>query len=226
MKILLIQNDPAYLGFLQQTLWERQYITKEATDGYDGLEVALHARFDLILLDTQLPRLDGFEVIRRLRQENDTTPVMLLSGQNSPIDTARGLYAGADDYVVKPCDPDELLARIYALHRRRTGNFHAPTILAVDNLELNVTEKVVYRADKRISLTDRECQLLALLVENAGRVVSKVQILEKVWDGASASNTNKVEVYINFLRKKIDHDFNHKLIYTATGIGYLLRVGL
>ncbi|CAN5344144.1 response regulator transcription factor [soil metagenome] len=226
MKILLIQSDPDYLDFLHRTLVERQYTMKVATDGYTGLAMALHARFDLILLDTQLPRMDGFDVIRRLRQENDSTPVLLLSTLNAPADKARGLYAGADDYVGQPCDPDELLARIYALHRRRTGGFNSPTIISIDNLELNVAEKVAYRASKRISLTAREFQLLAFLVENAGRVVSKAQILEKVWDNNTACNTNKVEVYINFLRKKIDRGFDHKLIHTAMGVGYLLKAGL
>ena len=227
MKILLVQSDNTYLDFLHQTLLERQYTMRVATDGYTGLAMALHARFDMILLDTQLPRMDGFDVIRRLRQENDSTPVMLISNQKEPADTARGLYAGADDYVVRACDPDELLARIYALHRRRTGGFNAPTILSIDNLELNVAEKAAYRASKRISLTAREFQLLAFLVENAGRVVTKAQILEKVWDTNSvACSTNKVEVYINFLRKKIDRGYDRKLIHTAMGVGYLLRSGL
>ncbi|UFH51855.1 response regulator transcription factor [Spirosoma sp. KNUC1025] len=226
MKILLIQSDHGYLDFLHQTLIDRQYSMKVATDGYTGLSMALHARFDLILMDTQLPRMDGFDVIRRLRQENDSTPVMLTSNQIEPADTARGLYAGADDYIAKPCDPDELLARIYALHRRRTGGFNAPTILSVANLELNVAEKVAYRASKRISLTAREFQLLAFLVENAGRVVTKSQILAKVWDSSEACSTNKVEVYINFLRKKIDRGHDHKLIHTAMGVGYLLRSGI
>ena len=226
MKILLIQSDHTYLNFLHQTLVERQYIMKIATDGSTGLAMALHARFDLILLDTRLPLMNGFDVIRRLRQENDSTPILLLSSQHKPADKAKGLYAGADDYLTRPCDPNELLARIYALHRRRTGGFNAPTILSVDNLELNVAEKVAYRASKRIKLTAREFQLLAFLVENAGRVVTKTQILEKVWDSNVICNTNKVEVYINFLRKKIDRGFDHKLIHTTTGVGYLLKSGL
>ncbi|MVM37440.1 response regulator [Spirosoma sp. HMF3257] len=226
MKILLIQNDYTSLDFLNRILVERKYILKATTDGSTGLAMALHGRFDLILLDTQLPRLDGFALIQRLRQENDSTPILLLSGQDDPADKARGLYAGADDYVVKPCDPGELLARIYALHRRRTGGFNSPIILSVDNLELNVAEKAAYRANKRISLTAREFQLLTFLVENAGRLVTKAQILEKVWDGSTASNTNKVEVYINFLRKKIDHGFDHKLIHTTMGLGYFLKSGL
>ncbi|GAB4018934.1 response regulator transcription factor [Spirosoma koreense] len=226
MKILLIQSDHSYLDLLHETLGERHYNMKMATDGYTGLAMALHARFDLILMDTQLPRMDGFDVVRRLRQENDSTPVMLLSSQRTPADTAKGLYAGADDYVVRPCDLDELLARIYALHRRRTGGFNAPTVLSVDNLELNLAEKAAYRASRRISLTAREFQLLEFLVENAGRVVTKAQILEKVWDSNKACNTNKVEVYINFLRKKIDREFDHKLIHTAMGVGYLLKAGL
>ncbi len=226
MKILLIQSDPDYLDFLYRTLTERQYTLEKATDGHTGLAMGLHARFDLILLDTHLPRMDGLDVIRRLRQENDSTPVLLLSRFGDSTEKTKGLYAGADDYMVRPCDSAELLARIYALHRRRTGGFNAPSILSVDNLELNVAEKVAYRANQRIKLTAREFQLLEFLIKNVGRVVTKAQILEKVWDNTAISSTNKVEVYINFLRKKIDRDFEHKLIHTSMGIGYLLKSGL
>ncbi|ADB37342.1 response regulator transcription factor [Spirosoma linguale] len=225
MKILLIQSDADYLDVLHRTLSERQYTLELASDGYSGLAMGLHARFDMIVLDTHLPRMNGLDVIRRLRQENDSTPVLLLSRFGESADKARGLYAGADDYLVRPCDSDELLARIYALHRRRTGGFNAPSILTVDNLELNIAEKVAYRANQRIRLTAREFQLLEFLIKNAGRVVTKAQILEKVWDNPTVSSTNKVEVYINFLRKKIDRDFDHKLIHTAMGVGYLLRSG-
>lgn len=225
MKILIIQSDANYLDFLYRTLDERQYGVEVATDGYTGFAMGLHARFDLIVLDTHLLRMDGLDVIRRLRQENDSTPVLLLSELSGSADKAKGLYAGADDYMARPCDPDELLARIYALHRRRTGGFNSPSILSIDNLELNVAEKVAYRANQRIKLTAREFQLLEFLITNAGRVVTKAQILEKVWDNAPVTSTNKVEVYINFLRKKIDRNFDHKLIHTAMGVGYLLRSG-
>ena len=225
MKILLIQSDPVYLDVLRGILYERKYNIQLATDGFTGFAMGLHARFDLIVLDTDLPRMNGLAIIRRLRQENDSTPILLLSAQNSPADTAQGLYAGADDYLIKPCDPDELLARVYALHRRRMGGFHSPTTLHVDDLELNVAEKAAYRGNHRIKLTAREFKLLEFLVINAGRVVTKTQILEKVWDDPLVGNTNKIEVYINFLRKKIDQDFDHKLIHTATGLGYRLGMG-
>ncbi|AUD01577.1 response regulator transcription factor [Spirosoma pollinicola] len=225
MKILLVQSDPDYLDFLYRILAERQYTLEVAADGYTGLAMGLHARFDLIVLDTNLLRMNGLDIIRRLRQENDSTPVLLLSDFGDSADKAKGLYAGADDYMARPCDSDELLARIYALHRRRTGGFNAPSILSIDNLELNVAEKVAYRANQRIKLTAREFQLLEFLIKNAGRVVTKAQILEKVWDNTPISSTNKVEVYINFLRKKIDRDFDQKLIHTAMGVGYLLRSG-
>lgn len=225
MKILLIQSDLAYFDELYRTLHERKYNVQAATDGFTGFAMGLHARFDLIVLNTDLPRMNGLTVIRRLRQENDSTPILLLSAQNSPADTARGLYAGADDYLATPCDPDELLARVYALHRRRTGGFHAPTVLTVDDLELNVAEKAAYRGNQRIRLTAREFKLLEFLVINAGRVVTKTQILEKVWGDPLVGNTNKIEVYINFLRRKIDREFDHKLIHTATGLGYRLGIG-
>jgi DNA-binding response OmpR family regulator len=226
MKILLIQNDPDYIAQLHELLSERQNTLEIATDGHIGFAMALHARFDIILLDTRLPRVDGITLLRQLRKENDSTPIILTSTVGDPEMKTQGLYAGADDYVVRPGNSDELIARIYALHRRRTGGFNGPTVLSVDNLELNLAEKAAYRASKRISLTAREFQLLALLVENAGRVVTKAQILEKVWDSHTPSNTNKVEVYINFLRNKIDRGFDYKLIHTSMGVGYLLKSGL
>ena len=222
MKILLIQSDQDDRRSLNRMLTDRQYTLETATDGYAGLAKGLHARFDLILVDTDLPRMDGLSVIRRLRQENDSTPILLVSHQSKSSDKTEGLYAGADDYMVIPGDPDELVARIYALHRRRTGGFNAPTLLRVDNFELNVAEKVAYRSQCRIPLTAHEFLLLEFLVKNAGRVVTKAQILEKVWDNVT-TNTNKVEVYINFLRKKIDRDFEPKLIQTAVGVGYVFR---
>ncbi len=226
MKILLIEHDPAYRAFLQAVLNRPAYKVETATTGWTGIASALHARYDLLLLGAELPDLNGFELVQRLRQEGDITPVLMLSVLTSAADKARGLYAGADDYMERPGEPDELLARIYALNRRRTGGLHAPTVISVANLELNVAEKVAYRANKRIRLTAREFQLLSFLVENAGRVVTKTQILEKVWDCSKDVKTNKVEVYINFLRKKIDHDFDQKLIQTAMGVGYLLSTSL
>lgn len=226
MKILLIENDADHSNRLRQLLDGQQHTLDVITDGFVGFSTALHTRYDLILLDALLPRLDGLELVRRLRQEGDTTPMLMISRLSEPADKVRGLYAGADDYVVKPGDPDELLARMYALYRRRTGGLNAPTILSVDNLELNMAEKAAYRANKRINLTAREFELLAFLIQNAGRTVTKTQILEKVWNARSGTNTNRVEVYINFLRRKIDRGFDQKLIHTAMGVGYLLRAGL
>ncbi|QJD79437.1 response regulator transcription factor [Spirosoma rhododendri] len=251
MKILLIVHDPAYRAFLQAMLDRSAYRVDIASTGRTGIASALHARYDMLLLGAELPDLNAFELVQRLRQEGDITPVLMLSTLASSADKARGLYAGADDYMewpsadsdnanspsadlpsvdkvdvngefTTPGESNELLARIYALHRRRIGGLHAPTIISVANLELNVAEKVAYRASKRIRLTAREFQLLSFLVENAGRVVTKTQILEKVWDSSKDVRTNKVEVYINFLRKKIDHGFDQKLIQTTMGVGYQL----
>lgn len=282
MKILLIVHDPAYRAFLQSILNRSTYRVDIASSGRTGIASALHARYDMLLLGAELPDLNGFELVQRLRQEGDITPVLMLSTMASSADKARGLYAGADDYMEWPSrsagavdspgestlgestapadrlgvnavstdttdksgdstptmqtlapvvsapgssapgESNELLARIHALNRRRMGGMHAPTIISVANLELNVAEKVAYRASKRIRLTAREFQLLSFLVENAGRVVTKTQILEKVWDSSEDVRTNKVEVYINFLRKKIDHGFDQKLIQTTMGVGYQL----
>lgn len=226
MKILLIESDVRQLAHMREVLQRCQYIVESLTDGRLGYATALHARFDLIVLEAHLPRLDGCELVRRLREEGDTTPVLMVSQGNDPADIARGLYAGADDYMAKPAHPDELLARLHALHRRRTGGLNALTVLRVANLELNMAERAAYRENQRIVLTAKEFELLTYLVENAGRIVTKAQILEKVWDSRTNCNTNKVEVYINFLRKKIDQGFDYKLIHTAMGVGYMLRPGL
>ncbi|GAB3570087.1 two-component system response regulator UczR [Spirosoma luteolum] len=226
MKILLIENDADYQASVKRLLDRHPYRLELVDTGWLGISAALHGRYDMLVVDAELPDLDGFDLVRRLRKEGDITPVLMVSRLASAADKARGLYAGADDYLVRPADPDELLARLYALHRRRTGGLHAPTVISAANLHLNVAEKVAYRASKRIRLTAREFQLLSYLIENAGRVVTKTQILEKVWDSPTNVKTNKVEVYINFLRKKIDHGFEHKLIQTAMGVGYLLRANL
>ncbi|WP_080055711.1 response regulator transcription factor [Spirosoma aerolatum] len=223
MTILLIQDDPAYLEFLTRILPNHQHTIQQARNGLLGFAQALHAHFDLILLDTQTAGMDGIELVRRLRQENDSTPVLLLSTQNDTATKVRGLNAGADDYVIKSVDASELQARIFALYRRRTGGFSGPRILRVDNLELNIAEKAAYRGNKRIRLTVREFQLLEYLIENAGRVVTKTQILEKAWNMTERHNSNKVEVYINYLRNKVDREFDHKLIHTFIGLGYLLK---
>lgn len=223
MNILLIQDDPVYLEFLNRILPARQHTIQLARNGLLGFSKALHTQFDLILLDTQATGIDGIELVRRLRQENDSTPVLLLSNENDTGCTVRGLNAGADDCVAKSIDGSELQARIFALYRRRTGGFNGPRILRVDNLELNMAERAAYRGSKRIKLTAREFQLLEFLIENVGRVVTKTQILEKAWNTTEHHNSNKVEVYINYLRNKVDREFDHKLIHTFIGLGYLLK---
>lgn len=223
MTVLLIQDDPDYLEVLNHILPARIHTIQVAQNGALGLSKALHAQFDLILIDMQIAGVGGVEVVRRLRYENDSTPVLLLSNRADTASKVQGLNAGADDYVVKSIDSSELQARIFALYRRRIGGFTGPKIRYVDNLGLNVAEKAAYRGGKRIRLTVREFQLLEFLIENVGRVVTKTQILEKAWNNTERHNSNKVEVYINYLRKKIDLGFEHKLIHTLIGLGYLLK---
>jgi two-component system OmpR family response regulator len=223
MNILVIESMPLYVDFLSQTLSAPQYLLNIETDGERGLAIALHNRFDLILIDGQLQFMNGLDLVRRLRHENDSTPILVFSDTTNPVDKATALYAGADDFIEKPCDPGELKARIFALYRRRTGGFCAPTILRVGDLELNVAEKAAYRGNHRIILTAQEFRLLEFLILNTGRVVTKTQILEKVWESTTPSKPESVIVYINFLRNKIDRDFDLKLIHTVLGLGYLIR---
>jgi two-component system, OmpR family, copper resistance phosphate regulon response regulator CusR len=223
MRILVVEDEPKVASFLQKGLTEQSYTVDVAHDGLEGETMALQHTYDLVVLDVMLPKKSGLEVCNVLRRTYPQLPILLLTALDAGQDVVTGLNRGADDYLTKPFTFDVLLARIRALLRRAQATREVDAKLRCDDLEMDLLAKTVTRAGKRISLTAREFGLLSHLLMQKGRVVSRVDILEKVWDTSFDTDTNIVDVYINFLRKKMDKPFENKLIHTITGMGYVLR---
>jgi len=223
-KLLLVEDEPAVVSFVLRSLTEEGYEISVAPDGPLGLDMALHHGFDLIILDIMLPGMNGLEVCRRLRTGGLTTPILILTALGSTENVVAGLDSGADDYLAKPFKLAELLARIRSLLRRQPSAApEAPDQLSIADLILNSDLKTVTRQGKPIELTATEFRLLEYLLKNKRRVLSRMDILEKVWGIDFNMNTKVVDVYINYLRKKVDRDFEPRLIHTAVGMGYVLR---
>ncbi|RRB02858.1 response regulator transcription factor [Larkinella rosea] len=224
--ILIVEDDRRIAQNISRGLMEEGYQTEVAYEGYNGRDLALRQPFDLIILDINLPGLNGYEVCRNIRAEKPQVPIIMLTALGEIEDKVEGLERGADDYLVKPFDFRELSARIATCFRRADllDKTVADEVLRIANLEVNISTKQVKRADIPIDLTAREFALLEYLVRNRGRVVSKMDLAEKVWSLNFDPGTNVVEVYINYLRKKIDRDFEPKLIHTRAGMGYVLKV--
>jgi DNA-binding response OmpR family regulator len=189
-------------------------------DGEDAQSLVGEASFDLVILDLLLPKIDGLEVLKHIRSRKPSLPVLILSGRARVEDRVKGLDLGADDYLTKPFSFSELSARVRALLRRSPNTIGI--VLRVEDLELDRAERVVRRAGRRIDLTPREFALLEYLMRNAGRSVTRAMIIEHVWNFSFDTMTNVVDVYISYLRKKIDQDFEHKLIHTVRNVGYEL----
>ncbi|WP_139923405.1 response regulator transcription factor [Hymenobacter sp. DG01] len=223
MKILLVEDEPKVASFLHQGLTEQHYTVDLAADGLLGLRLAQAGGYDLLILDTLLPGLSGLEVCRQVRAQDTSVPILMLTALGETDDKIRGLDAGADDYLVKPFAFQELLARIRALARRRHESPAAEAVLRLADLTLDPVRKVVQRAGQVIQLTAREFALLEYLLRNQNRVVSRVDILEHVWETSFDTGSNVIDVYINFLRKKLDKDFTPKLIHTLVGMGYVMK---
>ncbi|MBO0356324.1 response regulator transcription factor [Hymenobacter sp. BT186] len=223
MKILLVEDEPKVAAFLQKGLTEQQHAVDVATDGPIGLRMALAGTYDLIILDNLLPGLSGLDVCRQVRAQNSAVPILMLTALGETDDKIRGLDAGADDYLVKPFAFQELLARLRALVRRRPEASGNAAVLFLADLTLDPGSKRVQRAGQPIQLTAREFSLLEYLLRHKGRVISRVDILEHVWETSFDTGSNVIDVYINFLRKKIDKDFNPKLIHTLVGMGYVMK---
>jgi two-component system, OmpR family, copper resistance phosphate regulon response regulator CusR len=224
-KILIIEDDLRIARNISRGLEEEGYGTEIAYEGYNGRDLALQQHFDLVILDINLPGLNGYEVCRNLRAEKPQLPIIMLTALGEIEDKVEGLERGADDYLVKPFDFRELNARI-ARCLRRAEQMTSPVaeeILRVADLEVNTTTKQVKRGHTTIDLTAREFALLEYLVRNRGRVVSKMDLAEKVWSLNFDPGTNVVEVYINYLRRKIDRAFEPKLIHTRAGMGYMIK---
>lgn len=221
MKILLIEDEQRVASFIRKGLEEYNIQVAQAFDGVTGLNIALADSFDVIILDIVMPGMNGLELCRKLRDEHgDQTPLLMLTALGTTDDIVQGLTIGADDYLTKPFKFSELLARVYALARRKTV---VNRVLTVDDLKMDTKAMEVTRGGKKIELTAREFRLLEYLLLNKNQVMSRTYILENVWDINHDLGTNVVEVYINYLRKKIDHDFPVPLIKTVVGMGYTIK---
>jgi two-component system copper resistance phosphate regulon response regulator CusR len=223
MRILVIEDEPRVASFIQKGLAEQAYNVDVALDGKDGEQMALKEKYDLVVLDVMLPKKSGIDICISLRKEHPSLPILMLTALDSTEDTVKGLNAGADDYLAKPFEFAELLARVRALLRRAQATRESNNLISCADLVMDTSAKTVRRQEKLIELTAREFSLLEYLLINKGRVVSRVDILERVWDTNFDTNTNVVDVYINFLRKKMDKPFDVKLINTVTGMGYVLK---
>jgi two-component system OmpR family response regulator len=222
MRILLVEDDSKIASFIVMGLKAAGYAVDHAADGEKGLSLALSERHDAAIIDIMLPGLDGLSLIRAMRKEKITTPVIILSAKGSVDDRVKGLQTGGDDYLTKPFAFSELLARVQALIRR-SSNLSEPTSLTVGSLSINLLSRAVVREGKQIDLQPMEFSLLEYLLRNAGRVVSKSMIMEHVWDYNFDPQTNVVEARVCRLREKIDRDFAKKLIHTIRGVGYVLK---
>jgi len=222
MKILLVEDEPKVVEFIKKGLEEKGYEMEVAYDGQMGERLALKGKYDLIILDVILPYLNGYDLCKRIREKGLQIPILMLTALGTTEDKISGFDAGADDYLVKPFEFAELLARIKALSKRSSGLIQTSNLVKVADLELDLDKKSARRGDRSIELTAKEFALLEFLMTNKGKVVSRSEIAEKVWDITFDTGTNVVDVYINILRKKIDRDFEHKLIHTRIGLGYSL----
>ncbi len=221
MRILVVEDDERLASILQRTLKEESYAVDMATDGIEAEWLAFENSYDLIVLDVMLPRLNGFEVLAALRKSGIKTPVMLLTARDATTDVVHGLDHGADDYMTKPFSIDELLARVRALMRRPIAGETGENI-TVGPLEINPARREVKRGGEKIDLTSKEYALLEYLARNSGSVVSRSQLSEHVWDMNFEPTSNVVDVYVGYLRNKIDKNFTQPMLKTVRGHGYML----
>lgn len=226
-KVLLVEDEPKVASSVKAWLEEHQFLVELAPDGAVGRHLGTSQAYDLILLDLNLPYIDGYEVCRSIREKHPQVPIIILTAWESIEKKLRGFDLGADDYLVKPFDLRELLVRIRVLLKRNvvvSDSTDANDTLRIADLEINTAFKTVSRSGQPVELTAKEYALLEFLVRRNGRVASRSEISEQVWDVNFDTGTNVVDVYINFLRRKIDRNFEPKLIHTKQGMGYYLKV--
>lgn len=225
MTILIVEDEPKVASFIRKGLELNGFNTDIAYDGSIALRKASASdlTYDAIIMDVNLPLINGFEVCTKLRESNIKTPVLMLTALGTTSDKVHGFDIGADDYLVKPFEFEELLARIKSLIKRSKAEPFQEKILQIADLEMDVNSKTVTRAGQKIELTAKEFFLLEYLLRNKGRVVSRTDIAEKIWDITFDTGTNVIDLYIFYLRKKIDKDFPKKLIHTQVGMGYILK---
>jgi two-component system copper resistance phosphate regulon response regulator CusR len=225
MNILVVEDEQKVASFLKNGLEEQGYSVDLAYDGYTGEKLALNNDYRLVLLDVVIPVINGIELCKRLKFKKPDIPILMLTALGTTDDKVAGFDSGADDYLVKPFEFKELIARIKALTKRSRLHpaSYVPNILRVSNLQLDIDKKIAVREEKTISLTAKEFSLLEYMMRNQGRVLSRVDIAEHVWNVTFDTGTNVVEVYVNILRKKIDKGFSTKLIHTRIGLGYVIQ---
>ncbi len=220
MRILIVEDEKGIANFIRDGLEEENFAVDVASDGVTGLEMSLINEYDVILLDWMIPGISGIEVCRRIRKNNNTTPLIFLTAKDTVQDTIFGLNAGANDYIKKPFDFEELLARI-RVQLRSAGDDNV--LLTLGDIEMNLETHQVTRDNQEISLTQKEFALLEFLIRNKNKVCSRTRIMEHVWDIHFESDTSVIDVYINFLRKKLNQSDDKDLIQTIRGVGYIAK---
>ena len=223
MRILVVEDEKHLNRIISEALEDEGYSVDSCFNGADALEYALSAKYDVMILDIMLPKLDGLELVRRLRRRGDTTPVLFLTARDSVADKVEGLESGGDYYLTKPFDFQELLAVVHVMTRKYTGN--RSNIYTIADLTLDTAAKTVVRAGKNIELTQKEFSLLEYMVRNRGVVLSREMIENNLWNYDYEGGTNVVDVYVGYLRKKMDPGFDKKLIHTVWGTGWVLKEG-
>jgi two-component system, OmpR family, copper resistance phosphate regulon response regulator CusR len=222
MRILVIEDEKKIAEFLRRGLREEGYTVDTAGDGEAGFSLTADHDYDLIILDLMLPKIDGLSLCRRLREEKSAVPILMLTAKDTVQDKVTGLDAGADDYLTKPFAFEELLARTRALLRKKNATSPSTT-LRIGDLEVDLLAHTVTRAGRAIELTTREFALLEYLMQHSGTIITRTMIAEHVWDVNFDTSTNIIDVYINYLRNKVDRGFEKQLIHTIRGRGYLLK---
>jgi heavy metal response regulator len=223
MRVLVVEDEKKVASFIKRGLEEEEFTVDVAFDGEEGLFLAENNPYDIVLMDLMLPKKDGLEVIKELRAKEITTPVLCLTAKDSVEDIVSGLDSGSDDYLTKPFAFSELLARVKALLRRSAKDRGSEIYFA--DLRLDPVSHKVWRSDQEIDLTAKEYALLEYFMRNPNQVLTRAMIAEHVWDYTFDSFTNIIDVYVNYLRKKVDRDFDKKLIHTVRGVGYVLKEG-
>lgn len=221
MKILIIEDEKKLSNIISKGLKEENFIVEQSFDGEEGLYLSTEFLYDAIILDLSLPKLDGIDVLKKLREKKINIPVLILTARNDIKDKIKGLNTGADDYITKPFDFEELLARLNALIRRSKNN--PSPVIEIDNLIIHLDTKTVSRGEKEIKLSANEYNLLEYLALNKEKVISRTEIAEHLYYMDLDPDSNVIDVYINYLRNKIDKNFDKKLIYTVRGFGYSIK---
>ncbi|ACV39239.1 response regulator transcription factor [Leptotrichia buccalis] len=222
MRLLVVEDEKKLNGLITKKLEKEYYGVDSCFDGEEAIRYVEGTEYDAIILDIMLPKLDGFEVIKRIRAKKNKVPILLLTARDNIDDKVKGLDYGADDYLVKPFIFEELMARIRVLLRRNSGN--ADNVITVANLKVDLDAKTVFRDGVLIKLSGREYSILEYLIRNKGKILPRERIEDHIWNYEYEGGTNVIDVYIRYLRKKIDDSYTPKLIHTIRGLGYVLRV--